>query len=328
LDYHAASLDAVFLFFEGLDDKKYYIPLVERQKNIQLVHSYLCDGKQYIVRVWKILRGWQILDMRRSLFFVDRDHDRYLGVRPFSRSNVFTTTTYSFENYLVSNDAVHVVLHQYTPLRTTERRFIDILDEFGRAHKNFVERMRPIMAWCIWARSEGKKPNMSNVDMGKVVTLAEGGNVRKRPEGFGEFRGACGVDGNVSHRGLKRFILRLKREPAKRWLRGKYELWFLQQFLNHSFEMLIRANGRSRGTRKILRPKALEGGDLVELLSGRVAYPEELIEFLKRHSLGSAQTHSPDSPVIAGPKPAMKASSCGCIRSEQPWLNLLNAPVH
>jgi hypothetical protein len=286
LDYYAASLDAIFLFFEGLDDKKYYIPPVERQKNIQLIHSYLCDGKHDIVRVWNILRGWQILDMQRSLFFVDRDHDRYLNVRPFRRSNVFTTATYSFENYLVSDEAVHVVLHQYTPLRPTERQFIEILDEFGKAHQKFVQRMRPVMAWCIWARSEGKKPNMSNVNMGKVVTLEEGGGVRRRREGFGEFRGACGIDENVSYRGLKKFILSLKREPAKRWLRGKYELWFLQQFLNRSFEMLIRANGRARGTRKISRPKALEGGDLVELLSGRVAYPEELIKFLQRHSLG------------------------------------------
>ena len=140
-------------------------------KRVEKIYSYICDGKREVLEAWKILEEWRIMDMERALFFLDSDHDRYLTIDTFRSDNIFVTAGYSFENYLVSAEAVNIVLAQYTPFNRTDGRFRRILAEFVVAYDGFVACMRPMMAWCIRVRARGGKPNLSNVDLKKLLKV-------------------------------------------------------------------------------------------------------------------------------------------------------------
>src|SRR5687767_8000501 len=108
LSYYGAKKDDLFLFFEGLDDKLYYIPAILRFRNIEQIECFICDGKRNVLAIRQLVEN-EIGDSARALFFIDRDFDALLNLETFPAPHLYVTDSYSFENTIVGEQAVRTL---------------------------------------------------------------------------------------------------------------------------------------------------------------------------------------------------------------------------
>jgi hypothetical protein len=75
---------------------------------------------------------------------------------------------------------------------------------------------------------------------------------------------------------FKQALKKLKNLEPKKYIRGKFELWYLISFLIDLTKILTERNQAKRAMIKI----QLTNENAIEVLSGKIPYPKSLNEFL------------------------------------------------
>ncbi len=170
------------------------------------------------------------------LFFIDRDLSAFLNERLPKARNLYVTDKYSIENDMVSRDTCDRMLTEVCNLSSLAKKDKDqILDLFDTQLGAFQGRMTPIMAHIILWRRSGKKPSLDNIRMRHLYGFKSGKLVpRPSPKGFSDhieyIYNQCKLDRSF------RDVADVEKEfgeaegPTK-FVRGKYELWFLIEFV-------------------------------------------------------------------------------------------------
>lgn len=274
---YRAGEDELYAFFEGREDCCFYLPELRRRTDGRFaVVPIRCGGKQPLLDLIPRVRG-TIDQQSRALFFVDKDFDDVLGVALPTDRYVFATQHYSFENYLVSEAVLDVILDEIFQLPRGDQRRTTVLAEFRRGHASFLRKVLPIMAWLVVMRRRGLRPNVQNINLATIFAL-DGGEVSRSKGVLGVLDLATGV---TTDRGLlpdlRRTLRELRRLPAKSVVRGKFELWWLVQFLLPIEQAL---GERVEGVPRNRVVVQVRHGNAAEVLSGRVMPPVDLRAFL------------------------------------------------
>jgi hypothetical protein len=198
---------------------------------------------------------------------------------------IYVTDLYSIENYLVGRDVVAGLYRDAIRITNVRFQIEPVLDHFDQQLARFHRLAMPIMAWIVTLRRAGLRPNLGNVDPGKLLELTDDCSIRIRPSRRLEYlMRVSGVPsvGEVFRR-VRHTCTELKRIQPKRFLRGKFELWFLVQFwkklIKHLRGLSIEAGGR-------LDVKiALEEANSVAVLVEKIVVPRSLELFLGQHLL-------------------------------------------
>jgi hypothetical protein len=287
--YYGGDEQDVYAFMEGMEDQKYYLPAVQRLRPLENIHPFLCNGKDAVIQVLDVVSAREEFAREKVMFFVDKDHEEYVGGQDSTRQAVrgewlerlFITEFYSIESYLVVREAIRLMWAQFTPYGNADVRLGVLLAGFADDHERFARLMRPLMAAVIYLRRRGFRPNLSNVKLERCIDFRNRGQIRRKSSCFREFQVAIGVEAaNLRALEIRGELKELEVNECKRWLRGKYELWFLEKFLRAMFGELERERKMKKERRRIVPPRALEQGDLVELLAGRLSYPDSVVGFL------------------------------------------------
>lgn len=280
----------IFLFFEGEDDPAFY------QSHIRIFlhgfnhNSFICYGRSEVLKVFDLITN----DSRaigRSLFFIDKDHNDVLGAPTPIARNIFQTTLYSIENYLVSEEIFSAYWSEILHLDTTDPRKIAYQEQFRRTYVAYSKRMCTLMAFILYARGfEGavvRKLNLNNVRLELMFRLNFDDATCRYQAGAGKhFAIATNVrDHPISACNSEiRRILRscVRTRTTKEIVRGKYELWFFVKFLqNVSHQLSSRQAAKASGLRRATPKIFISIENAVEILSSRLNCPPELSEFLK-----------------------------------------------
>ena len=281
-----ANKKAIFAFFEGLDDKKCYLTFLERHFNFATMqYPFVCNGKENILKIYEMFVNSGFSETR-VLFFIDKDHDDIVD-RPLPQSiNVFVTDVYSIENYLVSEHSVRILWCQFEVEGRPDDVLSQITERFRQERDRFVRLMRPYMAWVIQKRKMGIAVDFSRVSMSQCFHIAQG--VRKKPGALKRLRQCCEDDGSpIDLNSVKKLCEKLSIEDYQIWLRGKFELWFFEEFLTHEWKKLRSSRRASnKRVRRVKLPAGLAGRDLFETLSPRIQEPRRLLAFLSRFGSG------------------------------------------
>lgn len=279
IQYYSDDL-SVHLFFEGPEDRVYYMPSIRRRCRV-VAHCYDCAGKRNLRRlrpdVYRIAS-----DISRCLFFVDRDHDDFTNTQIEKDTQTYITDFYSIESSLATRETVEILLADIIGLAKTQSQFKMSLQAFDISRRTFFIALRPIMAWVIAGRIDRQELNLNNVDLSKVVIRNHSGHFKRRREGFAYFTKQVGASSYRPKRDLYRRVMHMMHECDMRlWMRGKYELWFFVTEMRAQISPIV---GKPLNSgRKIKCPQGLVHNAAIEFLSGQIPIPESASEFLDAH---------------------------------------------
>lgn len=271
-----------YAFVEGQDDAVFYRKFLQEKVPTECrILFYRCDGKERVYQCFEAITS-RIPNARGVVFFVDKDLDDILGTPWPTDPRIFVTETYSIENYLV--DARVLEAFCLRTLRTSGVTF-DVgvaLRRFDEQLSRFQRQALPLMALILSMRRRGVKPNLSNVDPRHLFEMKRDCSVSVR---CGKRLQYLAGAANAPALDVFRRVIQVSREvrniPAKRIVRGKFEVWFLIEFWKKLIAQLQELARESGGS--IRATIALERSNCVGNLVGDLRIPRSLDLFLGLH---------------------------------------------
>ncbi len=286
---HRPGADDYYLFVEGRLDGPFYASALRLVvAPTARILTFRCKGKAGVLRALRDVRESHP-QCTRCLFFVDKDLD---PVPSGDEPALFCTEVYSIENYLVVPGGIDIVWENIWTLASADERLPVLRSRFEESLRVFHRKMLPLMSWAILVRQNGEKPNLGNVRLSEVMSMAD--LLPKRKSGAlvaVKADSSCVLSPKLLE--WARLTRSLKGQEPKAVVRGKFELWFLCQFLGEVFSALRGASGE--------RPQGgLQLGQeaLARSLIGRIAPSRQLAEFT---SAAVARGKTSHCVAVAGP---------------------------
>lgn len=276
----------VHIFFEGNDDPSFYLSFIHRylpaSKNLQI---YRCGNKSTLYKTHGRIKKSKN-NVFLTLFFTDKDYSDLLDENYPNEDNIYVTDFYSIENYLVDTYMLSRILVDLCHLNLKKIGFNKIERKFQAEINNFYSVFRDISVWFVTLRSHGIRPNHNNLDYKKICRFTK--NIRfvqhDKKNIIHNLQTMCGVltPGNYDLSKIKYEKVLNTLEP-KKYIRGKYELWFFIEFFRHllkNFEDSVLEKQE-----KIKINTQITHSNAVEILGPRAKIPPSLNKFLSENFL-------------------------------------------
>ncbi|RZJ08973.1 MAG: DUF4435 domain-containing protein [Acidovorax sp.] len=273
----------IFLFFEGQDDLTFFMPEIRRRANQSSVaiSPFVCQGKRSVLRLIPVVRR-RLDNNWRALFFVDKDVDNIVNQsRTTPDPYLYETDLYSIENYLVSSDTFSWFWTDILRLNPRDPRLAFFEKLYELLYEKTMQALTALMAWSIFHRKKGRRPNLNNLNMSKIFKLDSSGRLHRQGKVLSLLDQYCGViTPPSSWRGIRASARKLKTYRRKEYIRGKFEIWFFVHFIKLVIEIL-----QSMGAPKTFPSLpslqlALTEDNAIAVLAGRMPLPPSASHFL------------------------------------------------
>ena len=283
--YNIAS-NKLFGFVEGIEDPCFYRSAIQHLIPSEFDVDFWPVGNKDKLQKLYALFDWGTFPRDRIAFFMDCDLSKFLGVNLPNAQNIYTTDNYSIENDCVNRLVCHRTLTEIFNLSNVEKIEMDsIIDLFSEQLDVFHHEMVPIMSWIIYWERTGKDPSLDNINMDHLFDFVNGQIIMKNKpdralnaEEYIHQRCFIYYDNNVD---ITNIITEFNdKDGPKKFIRGKYELWFLINFCNH-----IHQNIKTFSKTVTLPPKVhstFSSPNALMMIAPRTVIPVSLRIFLNR----------------------------------------------
>lgn len=283
--------DTIFCFVEGQEDISFYNNYLERYFENEIKYI-VCNGKGNVIDNYTNL-NWTFYDKKRVLFFIDKDFDDYIKEEILTDENIFTTDYYSIENYLVDEIVLRKFIIDNCHIND-EIIINELITDFNQKHCNFTSHLTKISAWMIFCRKHRYAVNFNDINLSDLFKINRDGNFIKIK--LNEFESH--FDYICSKTKTKYFDLKeiktiydelVTETNKKKFLRGKYELFFMFIFIKHITDSIIpklsktvKEHNRNH-QKKLIRPKVtiqVKEENIFQVLCNKVKEPISLKRFI------------------------------------------------
>ncbi len=276
----------IYGFVEGKDDPVFYTSYIEsmipEDWELKLFSS---GGKNNVIRIYDKL-DWRTFKKNRICFFVDRDLSEMIPEKITIDKNIYITTGYSVENYVVKpNICVRVLKEIYGFDDILDEDFIYVKSLFEKEIESYMRLMIPVMSLILSWRRSSQKCNLNNINLKKILTINTGVvSEIDSTKTLHIVHKHCGVPftNNVDlSKEEKDFKLGAN---YKKYTRGKYLLWFLIEFCNsiHSEAVNMFKSIQKPPKKKM----GISHSNAMCVVGGKARFPSSLKTFLQSNYLG------------------------------------------
>lgn len=295
LSQYKANDNTVFCLVEGIEDISFYRTFMEIYKNDVPIKYISCYGKENVINNYNSL-NWGFYDKKRVLFFIDKDFDDYIGREIINDFNVFVTDCYSIENYLVDE----MILEKFITdncFITNESIIQLAIDNFRYQHSTYVKQLKMISAWMMYCRKNKFDVSFNEIKMADLFQIDKYGKLRKKTLSSyaSKFEYLC--DKTKTHHfdivEVRHYYNLIGRESKpKKFIRGKYELYFMFMYLKYITENVVNEfskevkeyNKMAQRQDKVVKPKLtiqLQEENIFQVLYNKTIVPEKLKIFIQ-----------------------------------------------
>jgi len=242
----------IYCFFEGDDDPKYYNSKIENITKKEVSH-FICNKKKEVL---KTLKAFKLKEAEELLaFFIDKDFDDFLGVS-YNYDNLYTTPCYAIENFYTDINVFKKVLK--IELKINEEN--ELYDKYIKAYKdrqqefheifleiNTLATMHQFLKHKNMYKEDIKYETLDKSKSNKKIIKVSLFEVRllKEVKLFDHLKDF--IDSNEE---AKQKYIEFKaelRENSKCKFRGKFEIVFLNKFINSLIdEININSNSKAK----------------------------------------------------------------------------------
>lgn len=275
---HDPKEERVHAFCEGYEDPAFYRPAVEKRAGTRRIFFYRCHGKAKLFALFADLSS-RVGNYRDLLFFVDKDLSDFVPEIYPKDERIYVTDFYSIENYLVCEEVIRRISFDFVILKKCALPKERVVERFVRELARFHRLVTPIMAWTICLRRKGVPVALQNLNLAEMFSLDAELRVRRMNGTISYLRDKTGVpDSPALWADLRSVIRSLRPVNPKRFVRGKFEVWFLVQFVKAAIEHLQRAAHAASGDIEV--PVRVERSNVIALLAPYAVMPASLDAFL------------------------------------------------
>jgi hypothetical protein len=267
---------ALYCFFEGEDDKKYY---GIRIRNITrpITYSYFsCGGKEGVLGIHQMLSTRKRYSKVSAAYFIDRDFD--LSIKDSSITGIYETPCYSIENFYTSINSFCEILRTEFKLTELEIDFNNCKNLYIRLQKEFHDAVEFLNVWIACQREKKADVKLSVLDISNLV-LIDLDNINSTytiDDLHIKFPKAITVA--QEELDLKQNHLCL--QERQKIFRGKFEIHFLFKIIHKLIEEANKGNPKYF-TKKIKVTLNLRETTLISDLSQYADTPDCLIDYLE-----------------------------------------------
>ena len=217
------------------------------------------------------------------MFFVDKDVDDLTGKTWPDDPRIFVTEWYSIENYLVCKDVISRYFEDFVKMRRLAVDVQDMLEKFDERLEKFHRKLMPIMGWIIVMRRQGSAVVLNDLQMGALFSLSDAGVSRRAGVRRLEYLSrVTQTPSPIKISGaIRRVCGELSRIDPKRYVRGKFEVWYLITVARRIITELDMVAAVSGGSISIVTP--LNESNVAQLLVRGIRVPRALRSFLDFH---------------------------------------------
>lgn len=278
----------VYSFVEGKTDYSYYNHAIQsvfpEGWTFDLWHA---GNKDKVTKLFKKF-DWKRFSRNRIYFFVDRDLADFLGEKHPRSSNFYVTDNYSIENDIVNRASCKRILLEIFEFHVLPKDELDcILDLFEKQLAVFSKHIAEIMAWVLLWRRGGNKPCLNDIKMNHLFAFDKGKVIKRaNPNGHRSVTSYLVNQVKMPVRGLakrrNRNLKKLLKEEPKKYLRGKYEFWFLCNYLTSVYENSPAICPSLAGKNPPKMNVTFGQANAMKFAAPRTKLPTSLNRFLKR----------------------------------------------
>ncbi|MBW4439010.1 MAG: DUF4435 domain-containing protein [Pleurocapsa minor GSE-CHR-MK-17-07R] len=283
--------NSIHLFFEGDSDSSFYLPHIKRRYSGGEVYCYSCGGKTSVYDVQRKLASHSLTKPQAMhsvdwMCFVDKDLSDFLPERFPSNDTVYVTDYYSIENYLVNSEIFTTLLIDcFVVKRGVFDNHDIIVEKFESELSKFHGHLARIMAWSLYMQRNGHRVDHDSIKLDQIfefdenMTLVMILNDSEKLVTYLDTK--CSLATPSEYFGVEPSILiEFKKKEPKTFTRGKFEIWFLMNFLKHLKQQLDQIPELEvRYTEPLLSKR-----DIVRFLGPRLLFcPASLELFLVRN---------------------------------------------
>jgi hypothetical protein len=120
--------------------------------------------------------------------------------------------------------------------------------------------------------------NLNNIKLNKVFELDSDFKPLKKSDGFWQLKKFCAFNHQLIFDDCKKELKKLTGLEPKKYIRGKFELWYLVSFLR-LLSNILTAKTQPKQERGMIKIE-LTHENAIEILAGKVPYPRSLNQFL------------------------------------------------
>jgi hypothetical protein len=263
----------LFCFFEG-NDSVYYSSRIKASCSTEY-HPISCGNKKAVLGVYLMLNN-DVYKKYKKAFFVDSDFDDHIG-----NPEIFETPCYSVENFYVNTYTIKEILKNEFKLIEEDESFQSVISLFEKQLNEFNQATLLFNAWyaALKSKNSTKSIKVSLDDkLPKDFVCVKVGEIKSKytlaniKEHFKE----CLEEVTEDEVEKSRQVLCSK--DLSNCLRGKFQFWFLYEFLNYIIE-------DSNTSNKIMKTKTkfnLNRGQMISQLSQYAYTPQELRTYLQK----------------------------------------------
>ena len=281
LTHHDPKEERVHAFVEGYDDPVFYREALARHAGNRKIYFYTCDGKARLYQVYQDVAA-RVGPYRHILFFSDKDLEDIIPEFYPKDDRIYVTDYYSIENYIVCWEAIERSCSDFVKVKHCGLPVDMVSDRFDKELHKFHVLSVSIMAWIVCVRRAGLQANLNNIDLKHIFAIDDSLHISRR---HGILAYLCKVTSvpvkSIDWRSLRSTMRELQTMNAKRFVRGKFEIWFLVQYLKKAIEHLTTAAQGQGGSLDVLVRISLT--NVVALLAPRLPCPTSVDAFLSKH---------------------------------------------
>lgn len=280
------TVEDIHAFFEGRDDPSFYLSfLLQVVSDISKIHIYRCNNKQGVYETYK--KAMRLTKKpSHVLFFVDKDHSDLMGEVYETAVNIYVTDFYSIENYVVSEAMFRRVWEDFFNIINLTIDYEVIVSKFREELQRFYKFALPLSAWILFNKRKGLKPNLNNVKLSELYTFGQDLTLQTAStlKIINHLDRVCGID--CPNEPPFEFLLlmnELETIEPKRYIRGKYELWFFVKFIE---KLILALNAETNNKNPAVKIRTqISESNAIEILGPRVQLPQSLRNFFRENGL-------------------------------------------
>ncbi|WP_075633327.1 DUF4435 domain-containing protein [Rhizobium rhizosphaerae] len=226
----------VYGFTEGKEDPSFYRsiiePIIPDDWSVDFIR---CGKRSKVIDAYNSF-DWSSFQKERICFFMDRDLTDYLHEpNQISDVNIYITDGYSIENSVVTYNMCERMLIEIFNLEIASAgEQVEIEALFNRSLDFFQDSMIPLMSQILYWREQNMNAPLDNIKLSNIFDFNSGKiSVKFNTQ---EMLALTATDVGAPVLGAEdydtfrdKFI---SRSDCHNFIRGKYILWFLGEFLH------------------------------------------------------------------------------------------------
>ncbi|SDG59694.1 Protein of unknown function [Pedobacter terrae] len=313
---YSRSGNDLHVYVEDRDDFEFYRTWIKYIYRDYLIKPYYQKGKSNVLKAYKEV-DWSKYSKSKVLFFMDKDYDDVLKREIDNDENIFYTKYYSIENYLINNEALEIIFTNFHNI-DTEKIMSFLIDEFNKSYDIFVKFIDAITPFILIYRETQAHLVLKDLKLPSFVSffdlelvykryaekydhqrITKAASSTKREKAslreltlLSSLNKQCEAD--ISHFKFSKLMSFKKKLKAindpKIYIRGKFELWFLLQYLDNIekalYKQFAKPNKEALFGNKVSYPKrktVLNESNIFDILANKLTMPQDISDFLNNN---------------------------------------------